>query len=175
ISNQLISGTCVYACSQPLDTRDPDANMGRHALWDTGANCTVIKRGLAEELGLKPVSIVPVTTPQGTYDANRFYVDIYLPNRVFVPRLLVLEGQSNNCNWDVLIGMDIICRGDFSVTNYKGKTTFSFRMPSAGEIDFVKNNHFAPETVPKFPGRNDPCPCGSGKKYKHCHGNEIPN
>jgi preprotein translocase subunit SecA len=22
----------------------------------------------------------------------------------------------------------------------------------------------------KTPGRNDPCPCGSGKKYKHCHG-----
>ena len=24
----------------------------------------------------------------------------------------------------------------------------------------------------QFPkvGRNDPCPCGSGKKYKHCHG-----
>ena len=24
-------------------------------------------------------------------------------------------------------------------------------------------------TRPKV-GRNDPCPCGSGKKYKHCHG-----
>jgi preprotein translocase subunit SecA len=23
--------------------------------------------------------------------------------------------------------------------------------------------------VPKV-GRNDPCPCGSGKKYKACHG-----
>ncbi len=22
----------------------------------------------------------------------------------------------------------------------------------------------------KAPGRNEPCPCGSGKKYKHCHG-----
>ncbi len=22
-------------------------------------------------------------------------------------------------------------------------------------------------------GRNDPCPCGSGKKYKHCHGRDI--
>lgn len=22
-------------------------------------------------------------------------------------------------------------------------------------------------------GRNDPCPCGSGKKYKRCHGNQI--
>ncbi|KLI61454.1 preprotein translocase subunit SecA [Brachyspira hyodysenteriae] len=23
-------------------------------------------------------------------------------------------------------------------------------------------------------GRNDPCPCGSGKKYKHCHGKDNP-
>ncbi|MDX1414180.1 MAG: SEC-C metal-binding domain-containing protein, partial [Candidatus Promineifilaceae bacterium] len=22
-------------------------------------------------------------------------------------------------------------------------------------------------------GRNDPCPCGSGKKYKHCHGRKV--
>ncbi len=27
----------------------------------------------------------------------------------------------------------------------------------------------ADEGMPKV-GRNDPCPCGSGKKYKHCHG-----
>ncbi len=27
----------------------------------------------------------------------------------------------------------------------------------------------ADEGLPKV-GRNDPCPCGSGKKYKHCHG-----
>jgi len=27
-----------------------------------------------------------------------------------------------------------------------------------------------PIRVEKKPGRNDPCPCGSGKKYKHCHG-----
>ncbi len=26
-----------------------------------------------------------------------------------------------------------------------------------------------PPGSPK-PGRNDPCPCGSGRKYKHCHG-----
>jgi preprotein translocase subunit SecA len=23
------------------------------------------------------------------------------------------------------------------------------------------------------PGRNDPCPCGSGKKFKHCHGKIV--
>jgi len=27
-----------------------------------------------------------------------------------------------------------------------------------------------PVKVGKKVGRNDPCPCGSGKKYKHCHG-----
>ena len=27
-----------------------------------------------------------------------------------------------------------------------------------------------PVRVDKKVGRNDPCPCGSGKKYKHCHG-----
>ena len=27
-----------------------------------------------------------------------------------------------------------------------------------------------PVTVAKAPGRNAPCPCGSGKKYKKCHG-----
>jgi preprotein translocase subunit SecA len=25
-------------------------------------------------------------------------------------------------------------------------------------------------TGTKEPSRNAPCPCGSGKKYKHCHG-----
>jgi preprotein translocase subunit SecA len=25
----------------------------------------------------------------------------------------------------------------------------------------------------KQPGRNDPCPCGSGKKYKKCHGKDL--
>jgi preprotein translocase subunit SecA len=28
------------------------------------------------------------------------------------------------------------------------------------------------ETVPRV-GRNEPCPCGSGKKYKHCHGRLV--
>ncbi len=27
-----------------------------------------------------------------------------------------------------------------------------------------------PVKVEKKAGRNDPCPCGSGKKYKNCHG-----
>ncbi len=31
-----------------------------------------------------------------------------------------------------------------------------------------------PVRVEKRVGRNDPCPCGSGKKYKNCHGRGLP-
>jgi preprotein translocase subunit SecA len=30
-----------------------------------------------------------------------------------------------------------------------------------------------PVRVEKKVGRNDPCPCGSGKKYKNCHGKDA--
>ena len=31
----------------------------------------------------------------------------------------------------------------------------------------------APIHKDKLPGRNDPCPCGSGKKFKNCHGRGL--
>ena len=34
-----------------------------------------------------------------------------------------------------------------------------------------ENRKVQPVRVEKKVGRNDPCPCGSGKKYKNCHGN----
>ncbi len=41
---------------------------------------------------------------------------------------------------------------------------------SADSAQAATGNRASPAgAVPKV-GRNDPCPCGSGKKYKHCHG-----
>ncbi|MDX9725612.1 MAG: preprotein translocase subunit SecA [Bacteroidales bacterium] len=37
-----------------------------------------------------------------------------------------------------------------------------------------KNQKAEPVRVEKKVGRNDPCPCGSGKKFKHCHGLNQP-
>jgi preprotein translocase subunit SecA len=31
----------------------------------------------------------------------------------------------------------------------------------------------SPIRVEKKVGRNEPCPCGSGKKYKNCHGTDM--
>jgi len=38
-----------------------------------------------------------------------------------------------------------------------------------GEAESVIDPATAVAEMPRV-GRNDPCPCGSGKKYKHCHG-----
>ncbi|MFC7434688.1 preprotein translocase subunit SecA [Hydrogenophaga bisanensis] len=38
-----------------------------------------------------------------------------------------------------------------------------------GEPESVTDTSTVAAAVPRV-GRNDPCPCGSGKKYKHCHG-----
>jgi preprotein translocase subunit SecA len=59
------------------------------------------------------------------------------------------------------------------------------RRPRRGQLNYTKANATAaaagedegkPRTVvsdhPKI-GRNDPCPCGSGKKYKKCHGADV--
>ncbi|MBN2859357.1 MAG: preprotein translocase subunit SecA [Sphaerochaetaceae bacterium] len=45
----------------------------------------------------------------------------------------------------------------------------SFNRPSAGAQAGQTGPVQVKRTTPKV-GRNDPCPCGSGKKYKHCHG-----
>ncbi len=38
------------------------------------------------------------------------------------------------------------------------------------EINFGTEEKQKPIVKPKKIGRNEPCPCGSGKKYKNCHG-----
>jgi preprotein translocase subunit SecA len=40
---------------------------------------------------------------------------------------------------------------------------------SAGEPEIKLPTVTIRREMPKV-GRNDPCPCGSGKKYKQCHG-----
>lgn len=139
------------------------------SIWDTGATKTVITEKVANDLNLKPVSVSRVSTPQGSYNAYMYYINLYLPNRVKIPKLLVLGGQPAGC--DVLIGMDVISLGDFAVSNFEQKTTFSFRCPSVKKIDFVKNSYIEPNRkIGLQPARNSKCPCGSGKKYKNCCG-----
>ena len=47
------------------------------------------------------------------------------------------------------------------------------RMQAAAQAGQQDKQKPMPLHVEKKVGRNDPCPCGSGKKYKQCHGKGI--
>ena len=55
----------------------------------------------------------------------------------------------------------------------KMKTNMNEEGARKAAAEGVSRKRSKPETFKrneKKVGRNDPCPCGSGKKYKHCHG-----
>lgn len=152
--------------SKPTDARE------YNALWDTGATGSVITPKVVTECGLNPIGMANIHHAKGMATSNVYLVSVFLPNQVCFTSLRVTEGDLAG-DIDVLIGMDIIGRGDFAVTNKDGRTVFTFRMPSIERIDFVQlQNNSANNPSKPFSGvgRNDPCPCGSGKKFKKCPG-----
>jgi hypothetical protein len=153
----------------PFDpTTDPEPpHCTFDAIWDTGATSTAITHKVVSACGLTTTGPVQITTPTETRFTNAYVINLRLPTGVGFPGVTVVEA-SNIGGADVLVGMDIITRGDFVITNLGRKTTFSFRTPSIEQVDFVThpNARFSTEHV----GRNSPCPCGSGEKYKKCCG-----
>ncbi len=60
-------------------------------------------------------------------------------------------------------------RRQVDMSNMKtSRSDFSQYSSTGGGQD--RNQKTEPVRVDKKVGRNDPCPCGSGKKYKQCHG-----
>jgi len=145
------------------------------AIWDTGAEMSSVSEKIVQAMGLVPVGRARNYTAGGEIDVNIYVINILLPCNVSFAMIPVTGNDLGDA--DMLIGMDIISQGDFAVTNAGGKTTFSFRIPSIERIDYVNPPLASSQVTKPAPlvnaskiGRNDPCPCGSGKKYKNCHG-----
>jgi preprotein translocase subunit SecA len=56
------------------------------------------------------------------------------------------------------------------MSKYRASKSDFSQYSSTGGGSSDKNQKVEPVRVEKKVGRNDPCPCGSGKKYKNCHG-----
>ena len=83
--------------------------------------------------------------------------------------LEILETKQVNENKAFVSFEAQFAQGD-EVQHHREKSLFE---RENGEWRFVTGDELKNPTVryeaPR-PGRNDPCPCGSGKKYKKCHG-----
>ncbi len=106
------------------------------AIWDTGATTSVIASRVIERLGLTSIDEIDTYTANGVRKSNVYLVNIYLPNGVAFAGFRVIDGDIHGL--DMLIGMDIIGFGDFSITHKNNATTLSFQIPSSHDIDFVK-------------------------------------
>ena len=166
-ASQLITDLAVSSAYDLKAPPDPKpATEATQALWDTGASKSVISRAVVEALGLTPVGATNVSHAGGTSVSPTHLVNFYLPNHVAIMGILATEFGGTG-DFGAIVGMDVITWGDLSVTNFAGQTWMSFRTPSVAAIDYVEE-HF--KELFRGTGRNDPCPCGSGEKFKKCHG-----
>ncbi len=115
-----------------------------------------------------------------------FYVDV-----CFHPLCGAPEGFRNNCGkfstekWIIGFGTDFVNTQEFTLyrcDKLKDQCDEYGHLPPRVALQYCKpldDEKFAAATIDladgktwinKKIGRNEPCPCGSGKKYKHCCG-----
>lgn len=136
IATQLITACAVSASWDPLKEKPQPVAVRYQCLWDTGATISAITERVVTDLGLPTEALMPIQHAGGvSAEIPQHYVNLQLPNNVMLIGRAV--AQLPLTGFDVIVGMDIISLGDFAVTNLYGKTTFTFRMPSVEEFDFV--------------------------------------
>lgn len=108
------------------------------AQWDTGATSTCISKKVIQKLDMVHSGKSYLGTLSGEEYVKTYFIKVILPNDVTVTDVRAVESDIENWGIDILIGMDIILLGDFAISNYDGKTQFTFRIPSQEHVDFVK-------------------------------------
>lgn len=178
--NALTSGhhAIVNRIKTPIEVTNIDTNQTIHTfgVWDTGAQCSVMRQDLVDKLGLTPRGFKNITGVTGSQRRNTYLANVTLNNKEITLDMEItgVDPFSNDADEGMLIGMDIISKGDFSITNFQGNTVMTFRKPSQGTVDYCKEN----ELINKYAKihqawikhGNKKCPCGSGKLYESCHG-----
>lgn len=149
---------CSVSLAFDLATTPHPPRVTFGALWDTGATNSCITQRVVDALGLKPIGMAKVQGVNGISASETYLVGIVLDNGVSYPSIRVTRGNLGP-DTDVLIGMDIICTGDFAITNKGGNTIFSFRHPSFGSTDYVEQGK-------ALNARLNPSHGGSGKDRK---------
>lgn len=158
--------------AEPFDPNNVPSNpkyIDTQALWDTGATHSVITEASAKALVLVATGKRMVHHAGGEGEYNTHVVNFVLPNQVGVAGILVSECPDVGGQFGAIIGMDIISQGDLAISGHQGQTWVTFRYPSMAGIDYVADHQ---KLIGKT-GRNEPCPCGSGKKFKKCHGSNL--
>ncbi|MFC1663188.1 preprotein translocase subunit SecA [Patescibacteria group bacterium] len=94
--------------------------------------------------------------------------------QLFTQLLNSINSQFAHSIYKIVLAKDSINKSTPEVRHYKHDNVSMSGMAETGQVDkpINQNEVSGQATDDKYNkvGRNDPCPCGSGKKYKKCHG-----
>ena len=136
IATALLTPCAVFRSWRPSSGGPQPTAVQYQCLWDTGATISAVTKRVATDLELPVEARIPVQHAGGaSTGVPLHYVNLQLPNGLVIVGRAVAQLPLANC--DVLVGMDIISLGDFAVSNFGSSTTFTFRIPSVEELDFV--------------------------------------
>ncbi|MHC1725447.1 MAG: SEC-C metal-binding domain-containing protein [Syntrophobacteraceae bacterium] len=170
-TDRVITAVKLYPAHAPSPNQPPPFPPHETmALWDTGATKSVITSATVASMNLVPIGTTIVTHAGGSDQANTYLLNFCLPSNVGITGVIASECKNIAGDFGAIIGMDIITKGDFSITNVGGLTCMTFRVPSISTIDYVAEAQTLKKSIV---GRNDPCPCRSGKKFKKCCGQNL--
>ena len=107
------------------------------ALWDTGATISAVTKNVARKCNLEQAGTTLLATASTTrpIEVPTYYVNIILHNGIVFKNIRVAEmanvaSEETDGQAEILIGMDIIEKGDLTVGSFQGRTAFTFRMSS---------------------------------------------
>ena len=134
LSNQATEIHCDISVSGPEDFKN-EHGIKCIGVWDTGSEGCLISPHLAKRLNLILISYKIVVGVTGEETSPEYLVNVFLPNGDSFEGMSTLVGN-RLADDEFIIGMSIINKGDFAITNVNSKTTMSFRSPSVARINF---------------------------------------
>jgi hypothetical protein len=134
LSNQATEILCEVTIAGPEDFKN-EHGIKCIGVWDTGSEGCLISPELAKKLNLVLISYKIVVGVNSEDLSPEYLINLFLPNGDSFEDISTLVGN-RLAEDEFIIGMSIINKGDFAITNVNNKTTMSFRSPSVARINF---------------------------------------
>ena len=139
-SQILATGITIYKAFDPGEGPRDRPFVKTSAIWDTGANQSVVSKKIADKLKLipqGPTGIQSVNSKQ-RYEVETYLANITVPGGLSFSNIVMSELAPNmrfpHFSFGALIGMDIIGQGDFYVCRRSGETFVNFWLPNTHEL-----------------------------------------
>ena len=116
-----------------IDIGGEGSMMSVKTLWDTGVTQSCISYEIVKMIEPKRISKSKMVSAEKAVIEETFSISIALSDEITFRDVAVKAMDLTEKDADMLIGMDIIARGDFEVRNLHGITQFAFRIPPKNE------------------------------------------